>query len=121
MIVSKNKLIGITDFDDSHEDYTAYDVAVFLIDTLITKNGFKKSLAKVFFKNCQKFIKLNNEEKKSMYYFVKHRLLGIISWTQNKMQIHKDHKTRLSKSLIKMILKYQSFDKLPLKEFAELF
>ena len=121
LIVSNNKLMGITDFDDSHKDYLAYEVAVFLIDAFITKKGFKKNPAKLFFSNFQTFIKFNNEEKKAMYFFVKHRLLVIIAWTQNKMQVHKDHKTRLSRSLIKMILKYQSFDKLTLKEFAELF
>ena len=121
LIVSKNKLIGITDFDDSHEDYSAYDVAVFLIDAFITKKGFDKNLAKLFFRDFQTFIKFNNEEKKAMYYFVKHRLLGIIAWTQNKIQVHKDHKTRLSKSLKSMVLKYRSFSKISQEEFTNLF
>lgn len=120
LLVRNNKLKAIIDFDDSHEDYVSYEIAVFMIDPFITEKSFNKNLAKVFFKEYKRHVKLNEEEKKAIYYFVKHRLLGIMAWIHQKKRMHQDHKERLNKTMNKMISKFNSFNNVSLEEFIEL-
>jgi homoserine kinase type II len=121
ILIKGDKVSVILDFDDSHEDYIAYEVAIFMIDPFIEELTFDKKAAKKFFKEYQKSLKLNTEEKKALYYFIKQRLLGVIGWHQKQLKIHKDKKKRLLKSLNKMTLKYESFNKITLEDFLELF
>jgi Ser/Thr protein kinase RdoA (MazF antagonist) len=120
LVVRDNKLKAIIDFDDSHEDYVSYEIAVFMIDPFIAEKSFDKNLAKIFFKEYQSHVKLNEEEKRAIYYFVKHRLLGIMAWIDQKKKTHQDHKEKLGKTMNKMISKFNSFDKTRLEEFIEL-
>ncbi len=121
LLVKGNKLKGIIDFDDSHEDYLAYEIAIFMIDPFITEKIFNKNLAKIFFREYQRYIKLNEEERKAIYYFAKHRLLGIMLWILGKLKVHKDLRKHLTKILDRMVSKYKSFNKISLEEFMELF
>lgn len=121
LLVEGNKLKGIIDFDDSHEEYIAYEIAVFIIDPFIGEKKFNKKLAKIFFKEYQKHINLNQEERKAIYYFTKHRLLGIILWILGNMKSHKDKKRHLTKMLKEIVSKYKSFNKIEIGEFMELF
>jgi Ser/Thr protein kinase RdoA (MazF antagonist) len=120
LLAKNDKLQAVLDFDDFHRDYIAYEIAIFLIDPFITNKHFNKKLAKIFFKEYQKHLKLNNEEKKAIYYFVKHRLLGIIAWSMEKRKLHKDQEEKLSGNIDKMTSKFLFFDKMAAEEFASL-
>ena len=120
ILIRDNKIKAIIDFDDAHKDYLAYEIAVFMIDPFITNKNFKKKSTKIFFREYQKYIKLNKEEKGAIYYFIKHRILGIIAWDQDQIEKHPDHEKHLVKGMNKMIAKYQSFDKISLNEFLKI-
>lgn len=119
ILIKDNKLKAIIDFDDSHRDYIAYEIAVFMIDPLITENSFNKRLTKIFFKEYEKQLDIKQEEKKAVYFFVKHRLLSMILWCQEQIKIHPDKKSILTKNIRKFTLKYKSFNKISLEEFLK--
>jgi len=120
LLIQNNKLKAIIDFDDAHKDYLAYEIAVFIIDPLIREKSFDKKLARIFFKEYQNQLKIKKEEKKAIYLFIKHRLLGIIINCQKQIEIHPDKKKHLLKDIIRFSLKYKIFNKISLEEFLKL-
>tara|TARA_Y100000310_G_scaffold209006_2_gene209604 strand:+ start:5965 stop:6912 length:948 start_codon:yes stop_codon:yes gene_type:complete len=119
LLIKNNKLIAILDWDDSHEDYLSYEIAVFLVD-IFAENPINKEKIKEFFKEYQKHLKLKEEEKKAVYYFIKKRFLSIIFWYSKQRYIHKDRKQILNQQRKAIIKGYLNFKKLTLEEFLEL-
>jgi len=119
LLVKNQKLKTIIDWDDSHEDYLAYEIAVFSMNLFKSKKSpFPK--IKVFFKEYQKYLKLAEEEKKAIYYFIKKRFLGVLFWHIRQMKIHKDLKKQLSKKVKELLNYYLVFDKISLEDFLKL-
>lgn len=119
-IVKNDKLKAIIDWDDSHEDYIVYEVAIFLIG-LTDKRKVHKDKIKIFLKEYQKNMKLNDEEKKAIYYFIKDRLLGVIGWHHFQKKTHKDRLKDLHIGISNFIAFYNAYNKLSLEEFLDLF
>lgn len=117
LLVKNNKLNAVIDWDDSHKDYLAYEIAVFVMDSFVSHNRINKDQIKFFFKEYQKHLKLKEEEKKAIYFFTKTRFLGVIFWFVKQMSLHPDLKKSLKKNLKKIINKYLIFKKLSLEEF----
>ncbi len=117
ILVKNNKVISIIDWDDVHEDYLVYEVCVLIAHNLITKKSIRKALIINFLKGYEKYIRLNEEEKKALYYFIKCRFLAIACWWINNLEKHKDKKKEILKWARKRILAYKRFNKIPLEEF----
>jgi Ser/Thr protein kinase RdoA (MazF antagonist) len=71
MIVNDDKLMGFIDFEEMGKDYLISDVCSFMSMALMETNHktFKHSY-KVFLHYYQKHLRLNDEEKKALYYFI---------------------------------------------------
>jgi len=120
LLVKNNKLVGILDWDDSHYDYLAYEVSVFIMGDLILKTGIKTDLIKVFMQEYQKTIKFNKTEMKAVYYFIKKRLITVIYWHIMQMQNHPDRKSHLKRTLNELIDCYEHYSKFSAEQFITL-
>lgn len=120
LLVKNQKLLAFIDWDDFHEDYLIYEPAVFIAHCLIDTKIVKKELIKVFLKEYQKKIKINNEEKIALYYFIKQRLLSASSWSVNQINKHKSKKSQFLKWAEQGINKYKIFNKISKEEFLKL-
>ena len=74
MIVNNDKLMGFIDFEEMGKDFLISDVCSFMSMVLMETN-FKnlrdlKHSYKVFLKEYQRYMELNSEEKKALYYFI---------------------------------------------------
>ena len=72
---------------------------------------------RLFFKEYQKYVKLNEEEKKAIYYFIKYRYLAVVGWCTMQRKQHKDRSKELGKWIDEVINCYRTFDKISLEEF----
>jgi Ser/Thr protein kinase RdoA (MazF antagonist) len=93
MLQDNNEFSGFIDFATAYKDYLILDLAYYIANCII-----KKKWMKDFFKEYNKSVNLNEEERKSLYYFIKSKLL------------QKEH---LAKN-------YPYFDKITLKEFVSI-
>ncbi len=119
-LVEKNKVSAIIDWDDVYETYLVYELATPIAHNFITLKKINKELIRVFLKEYQKYIRLNSEEKKALYFFVKHRELSAGSWCVDQIKKHPDRKDELMKWTNTCIKKYKLFSNLSLAEFLEL-
>lgn len=120
-LVHKEKINAIIDWDGLHEDYLIQELSTFIAHALIELKKFNKEKIKAYLKIYQKIIKLNPQEKKATYYFVKKRILYSIYWYNKQLKIHKDQ-TKFIKAVIeKSIIAYLEMEKISLNEFMSLF
>ena len=113
ILVKKNKLKAIIDWDDCHKDYYAYELAVFIVDFLFDKRGLNKKYLVLSVKEYEKNIKLSEDEKKVLYYLIKHRFISSF--------VHVlELKTVNNKWAKKRIRDYNNFNKISLEEFIKL-
>lgn len=109
------KVSAIIDWDVVREDYIIYEPAVFIAQNLITPNNVMKNKIIIFLKEYQRYIKLNNEEKTTLYYFIKYRHLNAISYLVEHLKTRPSRKN--AKYVDKTIGIYRRFNKLSLEEF----
>ncbi|MFH1521691.1 MAG: hypothetical protein ABIF18_01905, partial [archaeon] len=95
-------------------------VAVTIAHNFVTRRKVNKNLIKIFFREYQKYIKLNNEEKKALYYFIKHRGLHSATWCYDQIAKHPLKKEELWLWTKICLDKYFSFNKISLEEWMEL-
>lgn len=121
LLVKNDKLVGIIDWDDVHEDFLVFEIAVFIAHSLITPKTIKKNQIKLFLKEYQRYVKLNGEEEKALYYFIKNRYLAVIAWCVKQLRQHKDRRREIDKWARNIIKRYYMIDKLSLEEFLDFF
>lgn len=121
LLVQKGKLKAILDWDDAHEDYLVFDLATFIARAFVREHYVKKNQIILYLKEYQKILKLNKEEKKAVYYFIKQRYLRGICWAIKQLPKHKNMKPEIRNLINGWIEMYKTFDKVSLKEFLELF
>jgi homoserine kinase type II len=120
-LIFKNKRIkAVLDWDELHKDYLVSDPAIALSHIITLPKRIKPEIISSFVKEYNKYIKLNKEEEKAMYYFIKNRLLGAIVWCDLNRKEHKDKSNKIGRWLKDIISFYRKFDKIPLKEFLKL-
>lgn len=119
LIVEKNNIKAIIDFGDVGESPLISDPCSFLVEGLLTQRGNKIKI-RVFFKEYQKYICLNNEEKKALYYLTQRRFLQAIDFYHRQELKHKDESKKIERYLFRMIRNYFSFNKITLEEFIKL-
>lgn len=120
LLVRNNKLKAIIDWDDAHEDYIVLEVAVFFPHLLVSSKGIREKEVKVFMKEYQKILKLNKEEEKALFYFIKYRYLGAIAWCAKQQKIHKEKNKEIGRWVSSLVDKYKAFNKLSLENFLEM-
>ncbi len=121
LLTKKDRIVAIIDWDDAHEDFVVFDAAVLIAHSFITKKECKRDKIRLFLKEYQKYIKLNKEEKKALYYFIKQRYLGVIDWCVKQRRKHKDKHTNITKWLDDITKRYYNFNKVSLEEFMDYF
>jgi len=109
LIIKKNKVVAIIDWDDMHNDFIIYDIAVFLAHSFIGDRKFGIIRIKLFLKEYQKHLKLNDNELNAIYFFIKQRFLTVINWHFKQMIRHKDLIKNLNKSVNQQIKRYSEF------------
>jgi homoserine kinase type II len=121
LLKNNNKLKAILDWDDVHKDYLAYEIAVFIAHTLLNKKRLNKKRLKLYLKEYQKNLRLNKDEQKAIYFFIKHRYIVATSWCASKIKDNKSQKEKVKEGINKMMSQYLTFNKMPLEKFLELF
>lgn len=114
-ILYKNETVtAILDWDDVNENYLVYDPAILLSHGFIAQNEILKDKIILFLKEYQKYVKLNAEEKKALYYLIMARQLSAASWVTRQLRVRK---SRHYEGVKKLLSGYNLFSRLPLKEF----
>jgi homoserine kinase type II len=122
LLVGKNKLKAIIDWDDAHEDFIVQEVSNFICGTFVNEKGeVNYEKIKLYLRTFEKYLKLNADEKEAIYFFIKHRLQGIISWHIIQLRKHKDMEKSILKSIRENIEKYRNFSKIKVEDFLKLF
>ncbi|MDO8660398.1 MAG: phosphotransferase [Candidatus Woesearchaeota archaeon] len=120
VLVKNNRIIAILDWGDCHEDYLAYELAVTTANLVADQQITKRNM-QLFFAEYQKYVQLRKEEQKATYYFIKRRFIAVILWFTKQMRYHKDLRTSLAKTRLKIIQGYIWFSNISLAEFLDLF
>jgi len=127
LLVHNDRVSAIIDWDDVHEDYLVYEISAFMTHSFFMtplyygSGRFNRKQIKLFLKKYQKHVKLNQEERKAIYYFIKQRFLQIIEWQSRQMKTHKDLTKKLKQEQFRRIRQYQFLNKISLEKFLGLF
>ncbi|MFH1500552.1 MAG: phosphotransferase [archaeon] len=121
--VTKNdKLVAFVDWDDLHEDYLMYEVAVFIGHAFVGRGEINVNQLKFFLKEYQEYFKFNEEEKKACYYFVLYRYLSGAAWLSKHAKRHGNNNNKEVKVGINyMVNAYKTLRKVQIKEFISWF
>jgi len=119
-LVKNDKVTAILDWDDAREDFIAQEISIFAAHTFLTEKKIKTKKMKLYFKEYEKHLKFNKEEKRAIYFFIKHRLLGAIMHGIKSAKKHKDMSKKIEKWTLKLIRRYRKFDKVLLEDFVKL-
>ncbi len=119
LLVEKNKIKAVIDWDDMHEGLLVDEIAVALNHLFFTMGKTDKKYLSDFFKEYGKFVKLTINEKKAIYFLIKTRMLGGIVWCDLSRKEHKDKYKKLTMWLNETIKSYNQFDEISLDEFLE--
>jgi len=119
-LVKNNKVSAIIDWDDVREDFLAYEIAVPVAHNFTTKKNVRKDNIKIFLREYQKHIKLNEEEKRAVFLFAKHRMMSAGAWSYDQIKKHPKMKEELLSWVEFSIKQYNALNKLSEKEFLEL-
>lgn len=119
-MVRGSKILSIIDWEGMHKDFIVHEIAVLLAHNLSTKRSARRELIRLFLREYQKYIKLNDEEKRALYLFVKHRALGGCSWSIEQAFKHKSKRKMFMRWAVHCLRRYQSFNRITLEEFLDL-
>ena len=119
-VIKNNKLVGIMDWDDMREDFLVCEVSLFIVHSLASKNLDEEKI-KLFLKEYQKIVKLNNEEKKASYYLMKNNCLMTIAWCEIQQRTHKDNSKKIQRWETNIIKEYFDISRMSLESFLEFF
>lgn len=115
-LVRNNKVVAIIDWEDAHEDRLVMEPAVFIASNLVTDKDVKIDKIKLFIKEYQRYMKLNEEERKAIYYLIQSRQIGVIAYVA--MHSKKRKKNKGLKNYLQLnIKKYRIFSKIDPKKF----
>lgn len=121
LLVDKNRIAAIIDWDNCREDYITQDIAVAL--TCVCENNREIDLEKIalYIHEYENDFELSYEERKSIYYFMKMNMLANISWYSKQLKKHTKSRSSMNECTIENIKLYKALDKLSLEKFMDLF
>jgi homoserine kinase type II len=117
-LVYKNKINAIIDFGDTHNGFLVTDPTIFICDEIISKNKFNYKKIHIFIQAFEKKVKLNNEDKKAIYYFSKLRCIYSMNWCNQMLLKHKKG-NRIDSLFLEYYSKYNLFSKEPIEDFIK--
>jgi homoserine kinase type II len=120
LLVKNNQITAVVDWEDAHKDYLCYDLGICISSIFIYSSGIRKQL-KDFLEGYQSVRKLNNEEKKAVYYFALTRKLGVLGYLSAMKKHHKTIKTGPGSWADHVAKSYIMLRKLPINKFLEYF
>lgn len=118
LIVSHEKLKAVIDWDDAHIDFISQDIATTISHMFIETYGIKKYQLKLYMKTFQEYLRLNKEEKKSIYLFILLRFLGVVAYLLKQQEAHRDQD--FDKSIKKYISRFYLLKKFGFNNFNKL-
>ncbi len=116
--IEKNEIKAIIDFNDIDREIRVLEPSVFIADELVKKKVDYKKI-ELFFKEYQKFVKLGEEEKKSIYFLIKFRYLSAINWFNKMAKKHPSKEKVLKKSHDAFVKRYSLMKKEGFEKFFE--
>jgi homoserine kinase type II len=119
-LVKNDKITTILDLDDIQINYLVCELAVPISQNFITLTNVKKKLIKIFLKEYQKYIKLNDEEKKALYFFIKYQELFDVFWCYGQIEKFPKEKDELMRWAKTALRQYGLFDKITLEEWMKI-
>ncbi|MBT3397947.1 phosphotransferase [archaeon] len=119
LLIKDNKLNAIIDWDDSDYDYLVYEIAIFLAHSCVRGKQIHRGKIKIFMKEYQKHVKLNEEEKKAIYFLMKYRLFGILNWYLKYIKSHSERKEMLERGIKRSVRRILKFEKVGVEDFLE--
>lgn len=120
LIVKNGKIKAVIDWDDMHEAFIVDEVAIAINHLFFTFGKVDKKYIPNFFKEYEKWIKLNYNEKMAIYFLIKKRILDGITWCDLSRKEHKEKHKKLTRWLKRTIKSYKEFNKLSLEDFLDL-
>ncbi len=121
LLIKNNKLNAIIDWDDSDYDYLVYEISIFLAHSCVKGDKIYKDKIKIFLKEYQKHIKLNNEEKKAIYPLINYRLFGILNWYFHYLKLNPKRYKSLNKGIKRSVERIINFNKFSSRKFLSWF
>ena len=119
VLVSKGELKAFIDFDDSDYDYIAYELAIFIAHSFVRSDVIYWNKIKLFLSEYNRYVKLNPEEVRAIYYLIKYRLLGILYWHFEYIDKYPKKKVTLNKGIKRSYDRLANFEKVGFEEFME--
>jgi homoserine kinase type II len=119
-LVSGDRVKAFLDWDNVHKNYLVYDLAVLIAHTFMSYKRIKKDKIEIFMKHYQKYIKLNEEEKKALFLFIKIRLMGVVWWHETQRKNHPDQLKQIKKGIFVSIEEYKLLNEIGMEKFVEL-
>ena len=120
-LLKNNKLVGVIDWDDVHEDFLAQEIAIFIAHHFVSPNKVDNKKISIYLNEYKKYLNLKREEERAIYFFIKLRWLGCISYHLKQLKKHKDKSERIIKTINFDMANYKNFNKISLKDFLNLF
>jgi len=120
LLFKNNKVVAILDWADVNKTALVYDIAIFICHSFVKKNRIEKEKIRTFLKIYQREIRLNDDEKRAIYFMMKRRLLGVLIWCYTMSKEHKDMAKTLKKWAAVCIKCYKTLEKFPLEDFLRL-
>lgn len=120
LIFDKNNIQAVIDWDDMHEDFLVVDSAVAVNHLFFALGRANKIDLREFFTEYERYVKLNNDEKKAIYYLIKQRMLSGIVWCDIYRKKHPKKYKKLTHWLHGTIRSYHNFEKISLNDFLKL-
>jgi homoserine kinase type II len=121
LLCREGKLVAFLDWADTHRDFLVFDIAILITHCFMKKRGFDRRSTALFLKEYQKSIRINEEEKKALYYFIKVRCMGGILWCEMQLKSHPDKKESLQETISSIILQYKRLERQGLESFLQRF
>ena len=118
VLVRDNKVVAFIDFDDAHNDFLAYDLAIILAK--FVRKRVNKHQVSLFMNHYNPPITLDENEKTAIYYFMKHRFLTAMSWAEKHRRQDSSIYSGVSKWVDLTISQYKALSRIPADEFVKL-
>ncbi|MCH7850133.1 MAG: phosphotransferase [Nanoarchaeota archaeon] len=119
-LTKNDKLKAIIDFEEAHYGILVYDLATFIAQNFVRSNFLFKKKIKYFIEEYEKIIKLNEYEKKALYYLIVHRLVIVIHWYTFRMQKYNIKSRDFREGINRSINRLKRFEKITLEKFIHM-
>lgn len=119
-LTKNDKLNAIIDWEEAHYGMLAYDIAIFLAQNFVKSKSILRKKIKLFMKEYQKNMEMNDYNKRAIYYFIKYRLVIVVHWYTYRMEKYGMKSDWMRRGLTRALSRVERFDRLTLEDFLDL-